>query len=308
MQVASLRKAYGETLVELGRKNEKIVVLDADLAKSTHTYMFSEVFPDRFFDMGISEQDMIATAAGLAASGKIVFASTFAVFATGRAWDQIRIQIAYSQNNVKIVATHGGISVGEDGYTHQAIEDIALMRVLPGMRVIVPADANATRAVIEKVADVPGPFYVRLTRPPLPIIYEEVPNVEIGKSIILKEGKDVTLIAIGAMVYQALEASKMLETMGITAKVIDMVSVKPLDEEVLLEAANRTRAIVTCEDHSVIGGLGSAVAEVLGEKMPTRMYRVGIRDMFGVSGSPDELYEKFQLKAKYIVEKVTQML
>jgi len=308
MQVASLRKAYGETLVELGRKNEKIVVLDADLAKSTHTYMFGEVFPDRFFDMGISEQDMIATAAGLAASGKIVFASTFAVFATGRAWDQIRIQIAYSQNNVKIVATHGGISVGEDGYTHQAIEDIALMRVLPGMRVIVPADANATRAVIEKVADAPGPFYVRLTRPPLPIIYEEVPNVEIGKSIILKEGKDVTLIAIGAMVYQALEAGKMLETMGITAKVIDMVSVKPLDEEVLLEAANRTRAIVTCEDHSVIGGLGSAVAEVLGEKMPTRMYRVGIRDMFGVSGSPDELYEKFQLKAKYIVEKVTQML
>ena len=308
MQVASLRKAYGETLVELGRKNEKIVVLDADLAKSTHTYMFGEVFPDRFFDMGISEQDMIATAAGLAASGKIVFASTFAVFATGRAWDQIRIQIAYSQNNVKIVATHGGISVGEDGYTHQAIEDIALMRVLPGMRVIVPADANATRAVIKKVADVPGPFYVRLTRPPLPIIYEEVPNVEIGKSIILKEGKDVTLIAIGAMVYQALEAGKMLETMGITAKVIDMVSVKPLDEEVLLEAANRTRAIVTCEDHSVIGGLGSAVAEVLGEKMPTRMYRVGIRDMFGVSGSPDELYEKFQLKAKYIVEKVTQML
>ncbi|MCD6081600.1 transketolase family protein [candidate division WOR-3 bacterium] len=308
MQVASLRKAYGETLVELGRKNEKIVVLDADLAKSTHTYMFGEAFPDRFFDMGISEQDMMATAAGLAASGKIVFASTFAVFATGRAWDQIRIQIAYSQNNVKIVATHGGISVGEDGYTHQAIEDIALMRVLPGMRVIVPADANATRAVIKKVADVPGPFYVRLTRPPLPIIYEEVPNVEIGKGIILKEGKDVTLIAIGAMVYQALEAAKMLETMGITAKVIDMVSVKPLDEEVLLEAAHTTRTIVTCEDHSVIGGLGSAVAEVLGEKMPTRMYRVGIRDTFGVSGSPDELYEKFQLKAKHIVEKVTQML
>lgn len=308
MQVASLRKAYGETLVELGKKNEKIVVLDADLAKSTHTYMFGEVFPDRFFDMGISEQDMMAAAAGLAASGKIVFASTFAVFATGRAWDQIRIQIAYSQNNVKIVATHGGISVGEDGYTHQAIEDIALMRVLPGMRVIVPADANATRAVIKKVADVPGPFYVRLTRPPLPIIYEEVPNVEIGKGIILKEGKDVTLIAIGAMVYQALEAAKMLETMGITAKVIDMVSVKPLDEEVLLEAAHTTRTIVTCEDHSVIGGLGSAVAEVLGEKMPTRMYRVGIRDTFGVSGSPDELYEKFQLKAKHIVEKVTQML
>jgi len=308
MQVASLRKAYGETLVELGRKNEKIVVLDADLAKSTHTYMFGEAFPDRFFDMGISEQDMMATAAGLAASGKIVFASTFAVFATGRAWDQIRIQIAYSQNNVKIVATHGGISVGEDGYTHQAIEDIALMRVLPGMRVIVPADANATRAVIKKVADVPGPFYVRLTRPPLPIIYEEVPNVEIGKGIILKEGKDITLIAIGAMVYQALEAAKMLETMGITAKVIDMVSVKPLDEEVLLEAAHTTRTIVTCEDHSVIGGLGSAVAEVLGEKMPTRMYRVGIRDTFGVSGSPDELYEKFQLKAKHIVEKVTQML
>lgn len=304
IKYASLREAYGETLIELGKENPNIIVMDADLAFSTKTHMFKDVFPDRFFDLGLSEADMMGTAAGLASCGKIVFVSTFAVFATGRPWDQIRLSIAYQKLNVKIVASHGGVATGEDGYSHHAIEDIGLMRLLPQMKVIVPCDANQTRAVVKEAVKIPGPVYIRLVKPPLPIIYENNNKFELGKATILKEGDDITIGAIGPMVYEAIEAHNILKKEKIYARVIDFASVKPIDEDIIKNACDETKAIITCEDHSVIGGLGDAVASVILAYKPIPHIRIGIQDVFTESGSKEDLYKKYGLSAKHIVEKI----
>ncbi|GAV22822.1 transketolase family protein [Carboxydothermus pertinax] len=295
------REAYGKALVELGQINEKIVVLDADLSKSTKTSDFAKAFPDRFFNIGIAEQNLMGVAAGLAAVGKIPFASTFAVFAAGRAFEIIRNSICYPKLNVKIAATHAGLTVGEDGASHQAIEDLALMRALPNMRVFVPADAAQTRAIVKKAADIEGPVYIRLGRSGVPEVFGDDYEFEPGKGKVLKDGKDVTLVAIGIMTAKALEAAKILETEGIAARVIDMASLKPIDRELLVESAKLTQAVVTAEEHSVIGGLGGAVAEVLSEEYPVPVVKVGVQDVFGESGTPDKLLEKYGLTVKEII-------
>jgi len=305
--LTSARIAYGETLVELGKENKDIVVLDADLSVSTKTAMFAKEFPDRFFDMGISEADMMTTAAGLAFSGKIVFVSTFAIFATGRAWDQVRNSIAYANANVKIVATHGGIAVGEDGASHQAIEDISLMRTIPRMRIISPADADSTRKIIRYVAYEEGPFYVRLVRPYSPLAYKDCP-FKFGKGIILKEGKDITLMAHGLMVEKCLQAYESLKNKGISAKVIDMHTIKPIDEELILRAVSETKGIVVAEDHNIIGGLGSAVAEVVSKLKPAPVRVVAIPDKFGISGTPENLFKYFGLTPEHIVKEAEDIL
>jgi len=303
------REAYGKTLVELGKINKDIVVLDADLAVSTKTSLFAKEFPDRFFDMGVAEQDMISTAAGLAACGKIAFASTFAVFGSGRAWEQVRMSVAYTRLNVKVVVTHAGITTGEDGASHQAIEDIAIMRVIPNMTVIVPADAVETIKVIKAAAEFHGPAYIRLSRTATPIIYEnENYDFEIGRGIAMKEGKDATIIACGLMVATSLDAAKQLEKEGISVKVVNLHTIKPLDKEIIINCAKETGAIVTAEEHNIIGGLGGAVAEVLGENYPVPMARVGIKDMFGESGKPDELLVKYGLMPENIIEAVKSVL
>lgn len=304
----SLRDRYGDTLVELGKVNPNIIVMDADLSYSTRTIKFKNAFPNRFFDMGISEQDMMGTAAGLAASGKIVFVSTFAIFATGRAWEQVRTTIASQNLNVKIVATHGGISVGEDGHTHQALEDIGLMRIIPNMKVIVPCDDDQTEIIIRKAVATPGPFYIRLTKTKLPKIYSLPCSFDIGKAVLLKQGKDIALLAIGQMVGEALEASKILKNRGISASVYDMCSVKPIDRETILEISKKVKAIITCEDHTVIGGLGDAVGEVVMSKLPIPVYKIGIQDRFGRSGSSKELYQAYGLDAQSIAEKVIRFI
>jgi len=306
-ELTSTRIAYGETLLELGREREDIVVLDADLSSSTKTSMFGKEFPERFFNMGISEADMMTTAAGIAFSGKTVFASTFAIFATGRVWDQIRNGIVYAKANVKIVATHGGIAVGEDGASHQAIEDISLMRTIPGMRIIAPADANSTQKVIRYIAGEKGPFYVRLVRPYSPLIYKDCPFI-FGKGIQLREGKDITLMAHGLMVTKCLTAADMLKDKGITARVFDMHTIKPIDKEAILNAASETRGIVVAEDHNIIGGLGSAVAEVTARLKPIPVKVVGIPDRFGVSGTPENLFEYFDLTPEHIIKEVEDIL
>ncbi len=302
------RQAYGEVLVELGRERPEIVVLDADLSASTKTNMFAKEFPDRFFNMGVAEQDMIGTAAGLALAGKIPFASTFAVFATGRAWDQIRQAVCYSNTNVKIVASHGGITVGPDGASHQALEDIALMRALPNMTVIVPADANETEAVIRKIVDHKGPVYVRLGRAKVPVIMPEDYNFTIGKAYIFNIGSDVNIISAGIMVDIAKRAAEILSEENIDAGVINMSTIKPLDEEAILLAARSSKAIVTAEEHSVIGGLGSAVCEFLSEKLPIKVKRIGIQDSFGCSGSAEELLRFHGLTVENVVETVRRLL
>jgi len=296
------REGYAAALLELGEKDPRIVVLDADLAKSTQTEKFKERFPDRFIDCGVAEQNLMATAAGLAATDKIVFASTFAMFATGRAYDQVRNTIAYSGMNVKICATHGGITVGEDGSSHQALEDIALMRLIPGMRVVVPADYYETREAVKAVAYEEGPFYVRMTRPKVPVLFDENYVFELGKVKQLRSGNDVTLLACGLMVHKALEAAEELAREGLEAEVIDVHTIKPLDKEGILSSASKTGRVVTCEDHSVLGGLGGALAELLVEEMPLPMRRIGIRNRFGVSGSADELVEHFGLSPHHIAE------
>ncbi|MFH0887512.1 MAG: transketolase family protein [bacterium] len=293
--LVSTRDAYGNTLVQLGEKYSNLVVLDADLSASTKTATFAKKFPDRFFNMGVAEQDMIGTAAGFATTGKIVFASTFAVFATGRAWDQIKISVAYPRLNVKIVATHGGITVGEDGVTHQANEDIGMMRLLPNMTIIVPADANQSSAAITAAAKAHGPFYIRLTRSNTPIIYQDAGNFRIGSGIEVKKGSDVAIIACGIMLDKAIAAAEQLEKEKISARVIDMHTIKPLDKDMIIKAAKDTRAIVVVEEHSILGGLGSAVAEVLAEECPVPIQRIGIRDMFCESGKPEELLSKYGL-------------
>lgn len=304
MQKIATREAYGQILVELGQENQDIVVLDADLAKSTKTASFGKKFPHRFFDMGIAEQNMIGTAAGLALTGKIPFASTFAVFATGRAFEQIRNSVAYPRLNVKIVATHAGITVGEDGASHQSVEDIALMRSLPNMTVIVPADATETARVIRTVARQSGPVYIRLGRPAVPLVMDDNYRFSIGRFHVVRQGKDAVVFACGIMLAEALEAAEILGREGKDVMVVNASSIKPLDVEAILKAARRTGAVVTAEEHSVIGGLGSAVAEVLSEHYPVPVERVGIRDTFGESGTPGQLLTKFGLTAKHIVRAI----
>ncbi len=303
------REAYGAALVELGRQNPNVVVLDADLAKSTKTADFGKEFPQRFFDMGIAEQNVMGTAAGLAAAGKVPFASSFAVFATGRVYDQIRNSIAYPRLNVKIAATHAGITVGEDGASHQMVEDIALMRVLPNMTVIVPADAVETRAAVMAAAEMDGPVYIRLGRSGVPVLHEESTfRFEPGRAVTLREGSDVTVIACGIMVTAALEAADQLADEGISVRVLDVHTIKPLDVQAVVEAAQVTGAVVTAEEHSIIGGLGGAVAEALAENHPVPMRRVGVRDTFGESGKPAELLEKYGLTPADITLAIHEVL
>jgi transketolase len=309
--MANPRDAYGETLLELGGKNQNIVVLDADLSKSTKTILFAKNYPDRFFEMGIAEANMISTAAGLASCGKIPFASSFAVFATGRVYDQIRIDVAYSEANVKIFATHGGISVGKDGASHQMIEDLALMRVLPNMTVFAPSDAPQTRRIVELMATTKGPMYARVGRANAPVLYkkEDLKGIQIGKGIILRDGSDITIIACGTMVDQAIEAHEKLASEGVSARVVDMHTIKPLDEKLVLKCAKETNGIIAVEEHSIIGGLGSAVSEVLAENnMHVRFKRIGVQDVFCESGEPDELFEKYGLSTPHIVRTVKALM
>lgn len=303
-----IRDAYGEVLPELGEEDEDIVVLTADLAGSTRTKYFGQEHPDRFFNLGITEANMMGMSAGLAMEGKKPFASTFAVFATGKPWEQIRQTIAYQSAPVRIVATHAGITVGEDGASHQIIEDVSNMRVLPNMKVVVPADSTQTKEVIRTVGgDMDGPVYVRLARAAFPVIYEEC-DFELGKAEVLREGSDVSIFAMGLMVANSLDAAEILEDQGISAEVINVSTVKPLDSETVIESVGKTGAAVTAEEHNVIGGLGSAISEVVSENEPVPIKRVGIQDHFGESGSAYELVEHFGLTAEDIADKTLSLL
>jgi transketolase len=300
----SVREAYGKTLLELGMENPDVVVLDADLSRSTMTRLFARDFPERFFDCGIAEQNMIGIAAGLAASGKIPFASTFAVFAPGRCFDQLRMSVAQPQLNVKLVTSHGGISVGEDGTSHQSIEDLSLICSLPGFTVIVPADAIETTQAVKAAADTFGPFYIRLCRPKIPLVYDEAYRFNLGKAVTMRQGGDATIIAIGLMVKAALEAAKNLEREGIYCRVLNMSTLKPIDEEAITRAAAETGAIVTAEEHLEQGGLGSAVARVVTSHQPVPMEILAIKDTYAKSGKPAQLLEKFGLTAQDIEQAV----
>ncbi|MEN2985584.1 MAG: transketolase family protein [Thermodesulfovibrionaceae bacterium] len=300
------RDAYGMILAQLGSKNPNIVVLDADLSCSTKTVLFAKQFPQRFFNMGVAEQDMIGFATGLALVGKIPFASTFAIFASGRAWEQVRQSVCYSKANVKIVATHGGITVGEDGATHQALEDIALMRVIPDMTVIVPADAYETAQCIVEVAKYQGPVYVRLGRAKVPAVMPKNYKFQIGKAYIFRLGKDVNIIATGIMVYESLRASEELNNEGIDTGVINLSTIKPLDVETILSVAKNSKLIITAEEHSVIGGLGSAVAEFLSEEYPIPIKKIGVKDCFGCSGDYKELLRFYGLTKENIINTVRE--
>ena len=298
------RESYGEKITELGQKNDKIVVLDADLAEATKTSVFKKRFPNRFFDMGISEQDMLSTAAGMATCGIIPYVSTFAIFAAGRAYDQIRNSICYPKLNVKICATHAGISVGEDGATHQMLEDLGLMRGLPNMTVLSVSDDIQTKWAIEEISKIQGPVYVRLGRLKSPVIYEENQKFEIGKGIQIGEGTDATVIATGLMVSEAILAKEELEKQGINIRVVDMHTIKPIDKELIVKCAKETKRIITIEDHSIIGGLGSAVCEVLSEEYPCKVTRMGMKDTFGKSGKAEKLLEHFGLSKDAIIEEI----
>ena len=298
------RQAYGKVLVELGAENPNLVVMDADLSKSTMTADFGKAYPNRFFNMGIAEQNLYGAACGLALSGKTVCASTFAMFAAGRAFEIIRNSIGYTHANVKVCATHAGITVGEDGASHQTFEDIALMRTIPGMTVVNPSDGVSAMKLLRQVVAFDGPAYVRLGRAAVPVCYDEADEIVLGKGNQLRDGKDVTIIATGIMVNEALMAADQLAAEGIDASVIDMHTIKPLDEEIIVQAASETGAIVTAEEHSVIGGLGSAVAEVVVKKCPVKMAMVGQQDTFGESGKPDELKKKYGMTADDIVKAV----
>lgn len=299
---AAQRNYYGKALARLAKERDDVVVLDADLAGSTKTSEFKKVAPERFVEVGIAEQDMTGVASGLAASGKTVFASTFAVFATGRCWEQIRLAVAYPKQNVKIVSTHCGISVGEDGASHQALEDIAIMRAIPNMVVISPADAHQAYAATMAIAEEKGPCYMRLGRADFPLIYPEDVKFEIGKADVLREGSDVTLIGTGQMVSYCLDAAKALSEEGISAEVINISTIKPLDADAVIGSVKKTGCAVTAEEHSIIGGLGSAVAEAISESCPVPLVRVGTKDTFGESGKAEMLMEKYGLTAKDIAK------
>lgn len=301
------RAAYGKALVEIGAENPNLVVMDADLSKSTMTAEFSKTYPERFFNMGIAEQNLYGTAAGLALSGKVVCASTFAMFASGRAFEIIRNSIGYTHANVKICATHAGITVGEDGASHQTFEDLALMRTIPGMTVVNPSDGVSAKLLLRQVVDFDGPAYVRLGRAAVPVFYDETADIKLGKGNVLRPGKDVTVIATGIMVAEAMLAASQLAEEGVDVRVIDMHTIKPLDEDIIVEAAKETGRIVTAEEHSVIGGLGGAVAEVLCRKCPVKMEMVGQHDTYGESGKPDELKEKYGMTAADIVKAVREI-
>ena len=307
-QEVSLRETYGQTLVELGRENPDIVVLDADLSRSTMTQIFAREFPERFFDCGIAEQNMVGIAAGLAASGKIPFASTFAVFVPGRCFDQIRMSIAQPGLNVKLVTTHGGISVGEDGTSHHSIEDLALIGSLPGFTVIVPADAIETAQAVRVAAASYGPFYIRLCRPKLPLVYSEDYRFVLGKAVTMRQGRDAAIIAIGLMVKAALEAAENLKREGIDCRVLNMPTLKPIDEAAIVEAAAETGAIVTAEEHLEHGGLGSIVARVLARHQPVPVEFVAIKDTYAKSGKPAELLQRYGLTAKDIEQGVRRVI
>ena len=302
------RVGYGNALAELGAKRDDFVVLDADLAAATQTGIFKKAFPERFYDCGIAEQNMVGIAAGIAATGKKVMCSSFAMFAAGRAYEQVRNSIGYPHLNVIIGATHAGISVGEDGATHQCCEDIALMRTIPGMTIINPADETEAKMAVAAALDHDGPGYMRFGRLAVPVIFGDDYKFEIGKGVELKEGSDVTIIATGLMVDEAMQAHELLKAEGISARIINMHTIKPLDKDIVLKAAKETGAIVTAEEHSVIGGLGSAVAEALAEEYPVPVVKLGVYDRFGYSGPAPKLLDEFGLRAVNIVEKAKQAI
>ncbi|PLY06160.1 MAG: transketolase [Desulfuromonas sp.] len=307
-QKIATRDAYGEALLELGRSNEKIVVLDADLSGSTKTAVFSKEFPERFFNAGIAEANMVGMAAGLAAGGMIPFASTFAMFAAGRAFEQIRQSLAYPKLNVKVVATHGGITVGEDGGSHQSIEDLALMRAVPNMTVICPADGPETTAAIKAAAEFDGPMYIRLGRSKVPVVFEDTSSYVIGRGQTLREGNDMTFMTTGLMTAHALEAAEILANGGVSARVVHFGTIKPLDLDLVMHCARETGAIVTAEEHSVVGGLGGAVCEALCEGAPVPVERVGLRDVFGQSGTAEDLLVHYNLMPGDLVEAAERVL
>ena len=298
------RQSYGEALLELGKENKNIVVLDADLSTATKTNIFAKEFPERFFDMGIAEQDMLGTAAGLATCGKIPYASTFAVFAAGRAYDQVRNSIAYPNLNVKICATHAGITVGEDGATHQMLEDIGMMRGIPNMTVISPSDDTQTKWAIKAISKINGPVYVRLSRLATPVIYDEKDKFEIGKAVQIGKGTDATIFATGDTVAEAIKAKDLLEKKGKFVRVVDVHTIKPIDEKMILKCAEETDKLISVEDHSIINGLGSAIADVLVEHNPKKLIKLGVKDCFGKSGKADDLVKYFKLDAKSITDAV----
>lgn len=301
------RQSYGEKLEDLGEKYNDIVVFDADLSTATKTSIFAKKYPERFFDMGISEADMISTAAGMSTCGKVPFVSTFAMFAAGRAYDQIRNSVCYTNLNVKICATHSGITVGEDGATHQMLEDIALMRVVPNMTVISPSDDTETRWAVEEAYKIKGPVYIRLSRLATPVIYEENQKFEIGKMIQMGEGTDATIFATGDVLYQALIAKEELEKNGVYVRVIDVHTIKPIDKETIIKCAKETKKLISLEDHNIFCGLGSAIAEVLTEYCPTKLIRMGIKDQFGKSGKAEELLHYYGLDAEKIIKEVMNL-
>jgi transketolase len=308
MTYLSGRDGFGQALLQLGQENEKVVVLTADLAEPTRTHWFQEKYPERFFELGVAEQDLIGTAAGLALTGFIPFATTFAVFGAHRANEQIRMAVCYNRANVKIAVSHGGVTVGEDGATHQALEDIAAMRLLPGMTVLVPADAEETRLATLVASEIEGPVYLRMGRIPAPPVTLGAGDFVVGRARPLRDGEDVTIIACGTMVGLALRAAEQLKWQGIRAAVLDMHTIKPLDEEAIIRAARVTGCIVTAEEHSILGGLGGAVAEILSEHAPVPLVRVGTRDTFGESGAPAELLEKYGLSSEAIIDAAQRVL
>ena len=298
------RESYGEALVELGKENENVVVLDADLSTATKTNLFAKHYPTRFFDMGIAEANMIGTSAGLASCGKVVYASTFAAFAAGRAYDQIRCSVAYPKLNVKICATHSGVTVGEDGATHQMIEDLAMMRTMPNMTVISTSDDTETKWAVKEISKYNGPVYLRLARVKTRKIYNENQKFEIGKAIQIGEGTDATVFATGVTVEQALIAKENLEKQGVNIRVVDIHTIKPIDEEMIVKCAKETKKLISVEDHNIIGGLGSAISEILTNKFPAKLVRLGINDCFGMSGKAEELVEYFGIDSKAIIKSI----
>lgn len=298
------RQSYGEALLELGKENEKIVVFDADLSTATKTNLFAKEFPNRFFDMGIAEQNMISTAAGMATCGKIPYASTFAVFAAGRAYDQIRNSVCYPKLNVKICATHAGVTVGEDGATHQMIEDISLMRTLPNMTVISTSDDIQTKWAVKEISKINGPVYLRLSRLATPIIYDENQKFELGKAIQFGEGTDATIFATGVTVSEALRAQEILKQDGISVRVVDIHTIKPIDKEMVVKCAKETKKLISIEDHNIIGGLGSAISEVLSDEYPAKLVRLGVNDTFGKSGKAIELMSYFGITSDNLVKQL----